>query len=114
MGDLLRDPLARGTEDITHTVTAVASSSSSQRAQEFISDLSIPGNPAAYGSYEELARDPNVDIIYVATPLEHCEKFDRKGVYKKARNGEIKGFTGIGARRSDTRVFAEGRDRRCV
>ncbi|KZV85870.1 putative sulfate adenylyltransferase [Exidia glandulosa HHB12029] len=37
----------------------------------------------------------NFFLIHVATPLEHCEKFDRKGVYKKARAGEIKGFTGI-------------------
>lgn len=39
----------------------------------------------------------NFFLIHVATPLEHCEKTDRKGVYKKARAGEIKSFTGIGA-----------------
>lgn len=33
--------------------------------------------------------------IYVATPIEVCEKRDPKGLYKKARAGEIKGFTGI-------------------
>lgn len=33
--------------------------------------------------------------MHVATPLEHCEKTDRRGVYAKARRGEIKGFTGI-------------------
>lgn len=38
----------------------------------------------------------NVFLIYVATPLEYCEKTDRKGNYAKARRGEIKGFTGIG------------------
>ena len=32
-----------------------------------ISLLSLLGIPSAYGSYEELASDPNVDIIYVAT-----------------------------------------------
>ncbi|EJD52563.1 ATP-sulfurylase [Auricularia subglabra TFB-10046 SS5] len=37
----------------------------------------------------------NFFLIHVATPLEHCEKHDRKGVYKRARAGEIKGFTGI-------------------
>ncbi|CAG7854686.1 Sulfate adenylyltransferase {ECO:0000255/HAMAP-Rule:MF_03106} {ECO:0000255/HAMAP-Rule:MF_03106}; AltName: Full=ATP-sulfurylase {ECO:0000255/HAMAP-Rule:MF_03106}; AltName: Full=Sulfate adenylate transferase {ECO:0000255/HAMAP-Rule:MF_03106}; Short=SAT {ECO:0000255/HAMAP-Rule:MF_03106} [Serendipita indica DSM 11827] len=37
----------------------------------------------------------NFFLIHVATPLEHCEKTDRKGVYAKARRGEIKGFTGI-------------------
>jgi len=33
--------------------------------------------------------------IYVATPLAVCETRDPKGLYKKARRGEIKGFTGI-------------------
>jgi adenylylsulfate kinase len=33
--------------------------------------------------------------IFVDTPLEVCEKRDPKGLYKKARAGEIKGFTGI-------------------
>lgn len=33
--------------------------------------------------------------IFVNTPLEICEKRDVKGLYKKARAGEIKGFTGI-------------------
>lgn len=33
--------------------------------------------------------------IYVSTPLEECEKRDVKGLYAKARNGEIPNFTGI-------------------
>lgn len=33
--------------------------------------------------------------MHVATPLEYAEKTDRRGVYAKARRGEIKGFTGI-------------------
>ncbi len=33
--------------------------------------------------------------IYVSTPLEECEKRDVKGLYAKARRGEIKNFTGI-------------------
>ena len=33
--------------------------------------------------------------IFVDTPLEVCESRDPKGLYKKARAGEIKGFTGI-------------------
>lgn len=35
--------------------------------------------------------------IYVSTPLEICEQRDVKGLYKKARKGEIKDFTGISA-----------------
>lgn len=33
--------------------------------------------------------------VFCDTPLEVCEKRDPKGLYKKARAGEIKGFTGI-------------------
>jgi len=33
--------------------------------------------------------------VYVNTPLSVCEDRDVKGLYKKARAGEIKGFTGI-------------------
>ncbi|PBK84715.1 ATP-sulfurylase [Armillaria gallica] len=37
----------------------------------------------------------NIFLIHVATPLEHCEKTDRKGIYAKARRGEITGFPGV-------------------
>jgi adenylylsulfate kinase len=35
--------------------------------------------------------------IYINAPLEVCESRDTKGLYKKARKGEIKDFTGINA-----------------
>lgn len=35
--------------------------------------------------------------IYVSTPIEECERRDVKGLYAKARKGEIKEFTGISA-----------------
>lgn len=35
--------------------------------------------------------------IYVSTPLEECERRDVKGLYAKARRGEIRNFTGISA-----------------
>lgn len=35
--------------------------------------------------------------VYVSAPLEVCEQRDVKGLYKKARAGEIKNFTGIGS-----------------
>jgi len=69
--DLLNDPTKRGTNDVTHTVTAVASSSSKAKAEKFIKGLNNPTGCAAYGSYEELVKDSNVDIIYVATPHSH-------------------------------------------
>ena len=33
--------------------------------------------------------------IFVDAPIEVCEQRDPKGLYKKARAGELKGFTGI-------------------
>ena len=35
--------------------------------------------------------------VYVSTPLEVCEKRDVKGLYRKAKAGEIPNFTGIGS-----------------
>lgn len=35
--------------------------------------------------------------VYVCTPIEECERRDVKGLYAKARRGEIKNFTGISA-----------------
>ena len=60
---------------------------------------------AAFISPTEQIRQMAADIIgkddffeiYVNTPLEVCEERDVKGLYKKARQGEIKNFTGISA-----------------
>ena len=35
--------------------------------------------------------------VYVSTPIEACEERDVKGLYAKARRGEIKDFTGVSA-----------------
>lgn len=37
----------------------------------------------------------NFFLIHVATPLEHCEITDRRGIYAQARSGAIKGFVGV-------------------
>ncbi len=41
------------------------------------------------------AMEPNFVEIYIKASLETCESRDVKGLYAKARAGEIKGFTGI-------------------
>lgn len=41
-----------------------------------------------------VAEDEFVEV-YVKCPVEVCERRDPKGLYKKARAGEIKGFTGV-------------------
>src|SRR5690606_29677611 len=43
----------------------------------------------------EIAGDIDFTEVYVDTPLDVCEARDPKGLYKKARAGEIRNFTGI-------------------
>jgi predicted dehydrogenase len=57
--------------DVRHEVVAVSSSSSKERAAEFITKVKAPSSAKAYGSYHELVADPDIDIIYVATPHSH-------------------------------------------
>lgn len=50
--------------------------------------------------YREIRRElrdaiGNFAEVFVSTPIEVCEQRDPKGLYKKARAGEIKQFTGI-------------------
>jgi adenylylsulfate kinase len=54
-----------------------------------------------YRKDRDLVRDLHVKgnlpfiEIHMATPIETCEQRDPKGLYKKARAGELKGFTGV-------------------
>lgn len=45
----------------------------------------------------QIHADAGIEFIeaFINTPIEICEQRDPKGLYKKARSGEIKGFTGI-------------------
>ena len=60
---------------------------------------------AAFISPTEELRQMAADIIgpddfkeiYISTPIEECERRDVKGLYAKARRGEVKHFTGISA-----------------
>ncbi len=44
---------------------------------------------------QEIESNGGFILVYVNTPLEICEERDRKGLYQKARAGELKEFTGI-------------------
>lgn len=44
-----------------------------------------------------IVKDVNFVEIYINTSIEECERRDVKGLYKKARAGEIKNMTGISA-----------------
>ncbi|TLD34183.1 hypothetical protein PspLS_01501 [Pyricularia sp. CBS 133598] len=70
--DLLTDPAIRDVNDVQHEVVAAASSTSADRAAAFLNKIDAPNKEAkAYGSYAELVADPDVDIVYIATPHSH-------------------------------------------
>ena len=46
---------------------------------------------------DSIVGSDNYIEVYVNTPIEECERRDVKGLYKKARAGEILNFTGINA-----------------
>lgn len=55
-----------------------------------------PNNQLREMAAEIIGKDDFVEV-FASTPLEECEKRDVKGLYAKARRGEIKNFTGISA-----------------
>jgi len=65
--------------------------------------IAIVSLVSPYAADRELARQVHADDdlpfleVYVNTPLEECERRDPKGLYAKARAGEITGFTGVDA-----------------
>ena len=46
---------------------------------------------------KNIVKDVNFIEVYINTSIEECERRDVKGLYKKARAGEIKNMTGISA-----------------
>src|SRR5258705_4184483 len=50
---------------------------------------------SARNEARELVGPDSFVLVHVATPLEVCERRDVKGLYAKARRGEIKGLTGV-------------------
>lgn len=65
-----------------------------------LSHNDVPVIWAFISPYEELRNNVRKSVrnyveVYLSTPLDVCEERDIKGLYKKARNWEIKMFTGI-------------------
>ncbi|KAH8833982.1 hypothetical protein DL96DRAFT_475708 [Flagelloscypha sp. PMI_526] len=69
--DLLIDPAKRGVHDIKHVFRAVASSTSAEKAQAFANKFPQAHNVHTYGSVGELAKDAEVDAVYIASPTSH-------------------------------------------
>ena len=69
--DLVTNPATRNVHDVRHEIVAAASSTSKDRAAEFLTKVKAGSNAKPYGSYHELVADPDVQIVYVATPHSH-------------------------------------------
>ena len=99
-GDYLRDTLNSdlgfSKEDRTENLRRAAGVARALNDQGFdvVASFITP-----YRSQRELiaAELEDVSFVYVNAPLEVCEERDVKGMYGKARAGEIEGFTGIDA-----------------
>ncbi len=117
-GDIVREHLSKGLgfskEDRDTNIRRIA----------FVADLvSKHGTPvitAAISPYREIRDEARALMdgrfveVFVATSLEECEARDIKGLYAKARSGEIKEFTGVSdpyeePENPELRVETEGR-----
>lgn len=54
-----------------------------------------PYEDARHHARELVEKFGDFYLVHVATSLEYAERTDKRGIYNKARNGEIKGFTGV-------------------
>jgi adenylylsulfate kinase len=97
-GDVVRENLSKGLgfseEDRNTNIRRIAFVAHLlQRNGVFVITAAI----SPYKAIRDEARDMIKDFveIYADAPLEVCEGRDVKGLYAKARAGEIKGFTGI-------------------
>ncbi len=59
-----------------------------------INSFISPTEEIRHKAMDIIGREDFIEI-YVSTPIEVCEQRDVKGLYEKARRGEIKNFTGI-------------------
>ena len=98
-GDLVRENLSKGLgfskEDRDTNIRRIT----------FVADLlsrnGVPVITAAISPYREIRNEARQKMgarfieVYAKAPLEVCEQRDVKGLYAKARAGEIKEFTGI-------------------
>jgi len=97
-GDVVRENLSKGLgfskEDRDTNIRRIAFVAHLlQRNGTFVITAAI----SPYRDIRDEARAMIKDFVevYADAPLEVCEERDPKGLYKKARAGEIKGFTGI-------------------
>lgn len=100
-GDIVRKNLSRGLgfskEDRDANVTRIGfvAAEITKAGGAAICAPIAPYDAARAHNRRMISSQGGYVLVHVATPLEVCEQRDRKGLYAKARAGEITGFTGI-------------------
>lgn len=100
-GDVIRTHLSRGLgfsqEDREENITRVGfvAKEITRHGGIVICALVAPFERARKKVRAMIAETGGYIEVHVATPVEECEKRDRKGMYKKAREGVIRQFTGV-------------------
>ncbi|KAJ5722723.1 dimeric dihydrodiol dehydrogenase [Penicillium malachiteum] len=69
--DLLVHATSRRVTDITHVLAGVASSSSLAAAKQLLQAINGPPTCRLYDKYSDLVLDPDIDIVYIASPHSH-------------------------------------------
>jgi adenylylsulfate kinase len=99
-GDVVRNGLNKGlgfsNEDRSENLRRVAEVAKLFLGCGVITIVSFisPTNSARYTARHIVGGNDFIEV-YINAPLEICEKRDTKGLYKQAREGKIKDFTGI-------------------
>ena len=67
------------------------------KQNDFVVVATISPNDFLRNQAKKIITDKLFNLIYLSTPFDVCATRDTKGLYKKAFEGKIKNFTGIGA-----------------
>ncbi|KAH6874925.1 hypothetical protein B0T10DRAFT_200324 [Thelonectria olida] len=101
LGDTVRHELSselgfsRQDRDLNINRIAFVASELTKAGAAVIAAPIAPFEGARKQARDQVEKQGPFFLVHVATPLEHCEKNDRRGIYARARAGEIKGFTGV-------------------
>ncbi|KAF2436589.1 sulfate adenylyltransferase [Tothia fuscella] len=101
LGDTVRSELSselgfsRADRDINIARIAFVASELTKAGAAVIAAPIAPFDASRKSAKELVEKSGSFYLVHVATSLEYAEKTDRRGIYAKARAGEIKGFTGV-------------------
>ena len=101
--------MARAISEMKNTEAAAVASRSTEKAMDFAAQYGIN---RAYGTYEELYKDDNVDIIYVASPHSHhalyageCIKYGKPCIVEKSFTANAREARELIKKAEDAGVF---------